>query len=315
MINLRFHVVSLIAVFLALGLGILMGVTVIGQGTVDSLQNRLDSVERSVGRADKENGRLSSELQQWEKFAEQGRAQLLSSQLSDVPVLVVGVDGVDRKPVDGLRNELVTAGAKLEGTLWLTPKLNLSNQSDANALAQALGVPDDTPDVLRATAFSRLANVLSGAGDPTGVIPALRQAGFIDFEQAPSPPGVTTTSAPGPGVIPLPGTRTVVVSGAGARLDDETMLMPFMVQLGMNGAPVLGAEAGQDTPGGRAIFVGLLRDSNLTSERVSTVDNLESFIGQAAGVLALAEMGRAPAGHYGVGPGAQRLLPEAASRS
>src|SRR4051812_35375486 len=214
MVNLRYHVVSLIAVFLALGLGILMGVGVIGRGTIDRLQNRLDGVERSVSRSDKENSRLNGQVQQWEKFAEQGRAQLLSNQLEDVPVLVVGVDGIDRKAVDGLRNEITTAGGRLEGTLWLTPKFNLSDQSDANALAVALGVPDDTPDVLRATALSRLAGVLSGAGDPSGLIPALRQAGFIDFEQAPSLPGATSTSALGPENIPLAGTRTVVVSGA-----------------------------------------------------------------------------------------------------
>ena len=43
---------------------------------------------------------------------------------------------------------------------------------------------------------------------------------------------------------------------------------------------------------------------------MSTVDNVESFIGQAAGVLALRDAGKQPANHYGVGPGAQRLLPE-----
>jgi len=310
MVNLRYHVVSLIAVFLALGIGILMGSTVIGKGTVDRLQDRLNAVDRSVSRTRKDNDQLSGQLAQWNRFAEQGRTKLLAGQLQDVPVMVVGVDGIDRKAVDGLRSELEVAGANLEGTLWLTPKLNLTSQSDANALAVALGVPDDSPDVLRATALSRIATVLSGAGDPSGVIPALRQAGFIDYEAPPTPPGATSTSAPGLGVIPLPGTRSVVVSGAGGRLDDDTMVMPFMVQLGMSGAPVLAAEAGEDTPGGRGVFVGLLRENNLTNERVSTVDNLESFIGQAAGVLALAELGRAPAGHYGVGPGAQRLLPE-----
>ncbi|MCU1451546.1 MAG: hypothetical protein JWP02_3716, partial [Acidimicrobiales bacterium] len=180
-----------------------------------------------------------------------------------------------------------------------------------NALATALGMPIDTADVLRATALSRLATVLGGAGDPGGVIPALSHAGFVDYE-APGPPPSSSTSAPppGPGVIPLPGTRTVVISGAGAHLQDDTTTMPFVVQLGVEGAPVLAAEAGEDTPGGREVFVGLVRGNELTAARVSTVDNLESFMGQAAGVLTVGELGRAPAGHYGVGPGAQRLIPE-----
>jgi hypothetical protein len=106
------------------------------------------------------------------------------------------------------------------------------------------------------------------------------------------------------------GTRSVIVSGAGARLDDDTMTMPFVTQLALGGAPVVAAEAGQDTPGGRDVFIGLILKRAETETRVSTVDNLESFIGQAASVLALRDLGRQPAGHYGVGPGAQRLLPE-----
>jgi hypothetical protein len=167
---------------------------------------------------------------------------------------------------------------------------------------------------MRATALSKLATVLQGAGDPTGVIPSLRQAGFIDYDAPPSPssPSSPTTTPPGPGTIPIAGTRTMILSGAGARLDDETMTMPFVTQLAVGGAPVVAAEAGQDTPGGRGVFVGLVRDRSETAARIPTVDNLESFIGQAAAVLALRDAGHGTASHYGVGPGSQRLLPEPA---
>ena len=55
MINFRYHVVSLIGVFLALGIGVIMGATVIDRVTVDQLRNRLDSVEKSVGQTRKDN--------------------------------------------------------------------------------------------------------------------------------------------------------------------------------------------------------------------------------------------------------------------
>ena len=88
------------------------------------------------------------------------------------------------------------------------------------------------------------------------------------------------------------------------------MTMPFVTQLALGGAPVVAVEAGKDTPGGRDVFVGRILQRPETATRVATVDNLESFIGQAAGVLALRNAGNQPANHYGVGPGAQRLLPE-----
>ena len=43
--------------------------------------------------------------------------------------------------------------------------------------------------------------------------------------------------------------------------------------------------------------------------RLSTVDNLESFMGEAASVLAVEDLAVPRVGHYGVGPGADRLLP------
>src|SRR3954447_10538139 len=173
MLNLRYHVISLVAVFLALGIGVLMGVTVVSRGVVDQLQRRLDGVEASDSRTRKENSRLSGQLQTWDRFVDQGRTELLAGQLRGVPVLLVGVDGIDRKSVGDLRSGLEAAGANVQGTIWLNDKLNLRSQADANALAGALGLAVDTPDVIRAQSLSKLAGVIQSGGDPAGVIPAM----------------------------------------------------------------------------------------------------------------------------------------------
>ncbi|MBV9664035.1 MAG: copper transporter, partial [Actinobacteria bacterium] len=44
MINFRYHLVSLTAVFLALAIGIAMGATVVDQATVKLLRSQLESV-------------------------------------------------------------------------------------------------------------------------------------------------------------------------------------------------------------------------------------------------------------------------------
>ncbi len=49
MINFRFHVVSLIAIFLALALGVVIGAGVIDRGVVDALDSRLDTRRVEVG--------------------------------------------------------------------------------------------------------------------------------------------------------------------------------------------------------------------------------------------------------------------------
>ena len=58
MINFRFHLVSLIAVFLALGLGILVGSTVVDQVIVDRLDSEISSVSHESNQLKSENSQL-----------------------------------------------------------------------------------------------------------------------------------------------------------------------------------------------------------------------------------------------------------------
>src|SRR5438046_8273431 len=109
MLNLRYHIVSLVAVFLALGIGIIMGSSFISRVTVDQLRKRLDSVDASVRQTRKTNDALTGQIRTWERFADQGRPQLLAGELKGVPVVVVGVQGIDRKPVDDFASELSVA--------------------------------------------------------------------------------------------------------------------------------------------------------------------------------------------------------------
>jgi hypothetical protein len=310
MVNLRYHVVSLVAVFLALGIGVLMGATVIDRVTVDQLRKRLDSVAASVRQTRKENDRLTGQVRTWERFADQGRDQLLQGRLKGVPVLVLGVVGVDRKPVDELRRQLSDAQADVEGTLWLTPKMRLDNQGDADTAASTLGIPPDKPDVVRPQVVARLAAALDGGAAGAGVLPALRQAGFLGYD--PPPASSSTTTTLDANLIPVPGTRLVVISGAGAQVDDDQVTTPLLSQMA-TAMPLVAAEAGQDTPGGRDVFVGFVRRDPQLTARVSTVDNLETFIGQTATILAVADLAQGQLGQFGVGPGAQRLLPPSPS--
>jgi len=108
--------------------------------------------------------------------------------------------------------------------------------------------------------------------------------------------------------LPLANTRYLVVSGAGAEVGDDVVAVPLVQAYAQASGRVVAAESGVDSEGGRAVFVGLLR-GDISSGRLSTVDNLESAMGQTAAVLALEDLGVPRFGHYGVGPGAQRILP------
>lgn len=313
MINLRYHIVSLVAVFLALGLGIVMGSTVIDRVTVDALDNRLGEVQRSIGAIRDENRRLSDQLKQGQDFALTTRDQLLRGHLRNIPVMVVAIAGVDRGPVDDVRQALIGAQATMEGTIWFTSKMRLASDGDVRALATALDLPVDRPDVVRRQALTRVAGARETAPADASPLFALQNAGFLTYE---APPAATPTSSSTSSTLPLTlaslplaNTRYLVVSGAGAVVGDDVVARPLVQAFAQASGRVVAAESGVDTDGGRAVFVGLLR-GDVLSARLSTVDNIESPMGQTAAVLALEELGVPRYGHYGVGPGAQRILPQ-----
>jgi hypothetical protein len=307
MVSFRFHLVSIIGVFLALGIGIAIGASVVDRATVDALENRLDAVGERAEQTNAENDRLRSDVSRWEKFADEAGDELVEGRLVGVDVVLVGVQGVDREPVDRLRQSLVSAGARLRGTVWLTGKLQLKEPGDVASLSDALVVAPGPADLVRRTLIERLAASWA-AGADTSPLARLRDTGFVELE-----------TAEGPSVAVPPGTRFVVVAGDKADVPNDVLAGPLAAELAEQ-APtrVLAVESGHDATGGtpalRAVFVGALRGDDDAAGRLSTVDNLENYRGRIAAVLALADLGpQGKVGHYGVGPRAARMVPEPAS--
>ena len=59
MINIRYHIVSITAVFLALGIGVAMGSTFLGKATVDQLKTQISKAEKRIDATEKSlNSRL-----------------------------------------------------------------------------------------------------------------------------------------------------------------------------------------------------------------------------------------------------------------
>ena len=308
MINFRYHLVSLTAVFLALGLGIAMGATVVDKATVDTLNSRLKSIEKRATNTNDQNDALRAEVSRWRRFSDQGDELVRGQLAGGPPVLIVAVRGVDHGTLDALRRTLVTAGATLQGTVWFTAKFRLDKPEDAQALSTILGAAAK-PETLRHTALVALAGAwTSGAG--SGPLVALRDAGFVDYD--PPAPGQTDLAA-----IPAPQSQFVVVSDATPDVANDAVATPFVTELAHDAANVvLAAEPGRDAapkvPAQRAVFLHGVRSDASLAGRLSTVDNVEDFRGRMAAVLALLALRSGHVGNYGVGPGADRLLPEQA---
>lgn len=306
MISFRFHLISLIGVFLALGIGIAVGASVVDRATVSTLEEQVDNVGARAERTNAENDRLRRELDRWQTFADQTGDELVEGRLVGVEIVVVGVQGVDRGPLDRLRQSMTAAGAHVRATVWLTGKLRLEEPADVAALSDVLVVAPGPADLVRRSVVERLAAAW-GTGAPSPLA-ELRDRGFLEIEQA-------ADAAVDPRALVTAGTRFVVVSDAEPDVPNEELAGPLVSELGEQAAlRVLAVEPGRDAtekePARRAVFVGPLRSDDETNGRVSTVDNLESYRGRIAAVLALADLGVGKIGHYGIGPHASRMVPE-----
>lgn len=305
MVSFRFHLVSITAVFLALALGIAMGATVVDRATVDLLERRLDTVQAESERTDKANAGLRGELDRWNQFTSQAGDRLVKDRLAGVPIIAIVVEGSDRGSFDALRQTVAAAGAALQGTVVLTAKLALRDNDDVTTLREVADAAAARPPDLRRIVASQVAAAVTVAANAEPLA-ALMDKGFVRLEGVPG-------GRAGAATLAVPGLRYIVVADGKAAAPNGELAQPLVDELAQGAPPrVVAAEAGRDAngddPATRAVFLGPLRARN--DVRVSTVDHLEEYAGRVAAVLALQAMAEGKVGHYGVGPGASRLLPE-----
>lgn len=336
MINFRFHLVSLIAVFLALALGVVVGSTVIDRAIVDGLEAQIDRVERNAEEQRRENAELRQEIEALRVYAEQVAPFAVDERLTEVPVAVFGIRGIDEDTTRSAVALMRQAGGVAPAILWLEPALALVDAEDRAALRDTLGAERGSPDELRAAVFAALAQriaagragsleappaageVPSGeeteatpaageaaAASPDETLTALIDGGFVTVDSA-GAPAFDLAAFPGAGA------RVVLVSGPGAQLAADSVFLPFVEALAEASLLTLACEVpAPESEEADAAVVGLVRGGEL-GDQVSTVDGIDSVIGRVAVVLALQELGRGAHGHYGLGPGASRQLPEPA---
>jgi hypothetical protein len=322
MINFRFHLVSLVAVFLALTIGIVVGASVVNRKIVDGLNHRIDTVEKNADKQRSANGVLSANAQQLESYLETAAPYVVEGRLTAVPVVVLADHGVDRDAVRSLVTLLRDAGAQTPAIVWLQSKWLLDKPNDRTALANIVAA-DPASSGLRVQALDALANRLGTAVSVASVaasstttttvksstspdlLAALTSGGFVSIEAA-GASGTTDLST-----FPQAGARVVLVSGEASDLAPAPVITSLATELSTLVVPTVAAEVYSATDGqpARGTTVKPILDDHALAASVSTVDDMELVQGQVAVVLAVAEAGEAKIGHYGYGSGADQALP------
>lgn len=153
MIDFRYHVVSLISVFLALAVGIALGAGPLKESIGAQLTGQVEQLrsEKSELREQLDAERAESNLQR--AFTLATADDLLGDLLKDRNVAIITTPGVEKEDVDGVGERVETAGAKITARFdildsWTSPSQRSFRSSLVSSLHDYLDpVPDDSASV------------------------------------------------------------------------------------------------------------------------------------------------------------------------
>lgn len=297
MISFRFHLVSLVAVFLALGLGVLTGTTVLNRGIVSQLENTTDRLSEQSSQLRAQVERLETRLAGWSEFGGEVRDFLVTGRLAETEVVLVTQEGTDPAAVEAARAALERAGSRVRLDLIVGLRMALAEQGDRDTLARVIESEDtDDPVALRERAAGLIADQLAFGSTSGDLVDRLADEGFVTAEHLEAEPDARDAE-----------TLILVVGGGNGEtpLAPEAFLVPLVERLVLDGQSVAAAESTTvEVP-----FVPLLRDGPV-SDRMVTQDNVDQVPGEVSLVLAIEDLLELEQpGHYGVKPGALRLVP------
>jgi len=298
MIDFRYHLVSIVAVFLALGLGIVLGATALQPGTLKFLyqasQHELHQIDALRAANDQLNRQLSSNDQVAAAIAPQLLHQLLAGQR----VVLVEAPGASAQAVTGISQALTQAGATISGQVQLQNKFFDSSPTTRAQLGQLAQRYSPAGALLRGSQQAQASEAMAkailtrdGPGQPvagvrdatsTALLNGLGAGGFVTDSGRPD---ARATLA----VMVSPQSPLVTNSA-----NQELVSLAQQLNLAGQGTVVAGTVAGS----GPGSAIDIMRNGGRAGH-LSSVDDADRVIGQIVVAQALYNQLRRISGSYG----------------
>lgn len=310
MISLRYHVISIAAVFLALALGVVLGSAAISDRLLSGLSSDKASLSQEVGELHAQRAELADQLGYAQQLIETTGPAAVRGALDGRSVVLVTTADADPTDRDAVASLVRAAGAAVTGEVQLTEVFTNPARADQlreltiRLLPAGVQLPTASdPGTLAGGLLGALLLVDPGSGQPqatpeeiTAVFAGLENGGFarIGPDVGPAQLAVVLTGG------------TVTGDGSG---DRAGIVARFASQLDRSGAgTVLAGRAGSAEEMGP---VGVVRSDTAATSTLSTVDNVQTAAGRVVTVLALREQAEGRAGRYGSAANAEAVLPGA----
>lgn len=285
-IDLRYHIASLVSVFLALGLGILVGGIMLKSDTVvvDRQKQITDKLEIQQEQLRQKNetltGLLSSMQKNFKTQEDFGKAVLpllIKDRLNGYQIAIVETNSYSFS--GDLSEVLQMAGAKVLSVTTITDSFDQT--ANIQMLKERLGWKDITSDQL----YARMAREIARGiviNDNRSILESLLEAGVVKVS---GEYGKRLS-----GVLMIGGNQEPKM------VKTEVLDFPMIDYFLLSKIPVCGVEE-------TGISCSYMKEYQ--KKRISTVDNIDTVPGQVALILAIS----GKSGHYGIKPTAQKLIP------
>lgn len=313
MIDFRYHLVSIVAVFLALGIGVLMGSAVLGENIVANLESQLKTI-----RATNEDHRqtildLEQQISFDDEFANEVQPILIEGALTGREIVILSIEGTSGGFADDITALIEEAGGEVASVITTRDRVSLEDETTIDQLALLLGSSSSDADEMRAELGTELGDRIGkavrgavgveglGNVDPRDVlqefVTQLEDGGYIDVAVADGGELVPEDAA----VLVLAG------SDADPPFRINEYVRTLSTSIAAHDVAVVLAEPD------RSIWaaVQMIRSDEEARALVTTVDQATVTAGETAAILSLEESTQGVRGrHYGVGSGAESILPE-----
>ena len=339
MINLRYHIVSIAAVFLALAIGLALGSTFVDSVLVSNLESRVDqlqadtqeAVDRSaeaeaardeaVAARDEALASVSDARSERFEVEDLVRPYLPQGRLSGTTTLIVAAETVDPATVAAIRDRIAATQTQLGGVLWLSDDLRLDDEAVRLEIADAYSLAGSSRVAVQRALRFLLPQALFRpveAGSATGTdVDAIADAGALDgfsrgFSSVPRTRTALTVlrdlglvSHDGTGAVALhllggEGLRLVVVTDAAAAGLNEDFVFDLLRAIADDSHAGTGVIVEVPADGAASAAYGTVtvrvRSDPLLSASFSTVDDVDTFSGDLALLVALTNL--PSVGHY-----------------
>jgi len=307
MIDFRYHLVSLISVFLALAVGVVLGAGPLQNSLGTALNDQVTALRENRNATQAKLEQTETAVNERDSYITQAASGLLPGTLASKNVAMVLLPEAKAEDADAITTQLKNAGATVTGRVSLTSTwvdlsrenyrstfsgqvqghLGSTNSKDANgilgeALAKALTANDDSSRVL----MDMLSVTVDKSGTP-----------FISVDSTP------TAAAE---MIVVVGPRPQASSGKGATVEASPGEDPKAWAKALEGTAGRAPTVVVGSADGDGGVVGIIRSEKA---KVTTIDSVGQIAASVSTPLALASTRAGTTGHYGFDKGAEAVMP------